>query len=168
MKDPALREALTPDYRMGCKRILIASDFYPALQRRNARLVTSPSELEAFLQPLVEAGVDGFHCSTRRFWQPEFDGSPLNLAGWTKKLSGKPVITVGSVGLDNDFIAGLMQREDVTDLGAVLAGSAPGRPSADDVTAFDSTGLAIQDLAVAIAALERLDDLDDVPRLALD
>jgi cation diffusion facilitator CzcD-associated flavoprotein CzcO len=40
--DPALREALTPRYRMGCKRILIASDFYPAIQRRNARLVTSP------------------------------------------------------------------------------------------------------------------------------
>lgn len=42
VKDPALRAALTPDYRMGCKRILLASDFYPALQRRNARLVTSP------------------------------------------------------------------------------------------------------------------------------
>jgi cation diffusion facilitator CzcD-associated flavoprotein CzcO len=40
--DPALREALTPHYRMGCKRILISSDFYPAIQRRNARLVTSP------------------------------------------------------------------------------------------------------------------------------
>ncbi|HJV62948.1 MAG TPA: NAD(P)/FAD-dependent oxidoreductase, partial [Albitalea sp.] len=42
VRDPALREALTPRYRMGCKRILLASDFYPALQRRNARLVTSP------------------------------------------------------------------------------------------------------------------------------
>jgi len=42
--DPALREALTPRYRMGCKRILIASDFYPAIQRRNARLVNSPIE----------------------------------------------------------------------------------------------------------------------------
>ena len=58
-----------------------------------------------------DAGVDVFHCSTRRFWQPEFDGSPLNLAGWTKKLTGKPVITVGSVGLDNDFISGLFSRE---------------------------------------------------------
>jgi cation diffusion facilitator CzcD-associated flavoprotein CzcO len=44
VKDPALRAALTPNYRMGCKRILIASDFYPALQRRNAQLVTSPIE----------------------------------------------------------------------------------------------------------------------------
>lgn len=41
VKDPALRESLTPSYRMGCKRILMASDYYPALQRRNAKLVTS-------------------------------------------------------------------------------------------------------------------------------
>ena len=39
------------------------------------------------------------------------DLSSLNLAGWTKKLTGRPVITVGSVGLDNDFINGLFQRE---------------------------------------------------------
>ncbi|ARI77850.1 NADH:flavin oxidoreductase [Halobacillus mangrovi] len=68
-----------------------------------AKLVNNPDELERFLQPLVEAGVDIFHCSTRRFWEPEFEGSDLNLAGWTKKLSGKPVISVGSVGLDGVF-----------------------------------------------------------------
>ena len=45
-----------------------------------------------------------FHASTRRFWVPEFEGSDLNLAGWTKKLTGKPAISVGSVGLDDDFI----------------------------------------------------------------
>ena len=48
--------------------------------------------------------------------------------------------------------AGVVARADVTDLGAVLAGAAPGRPDADAVTLFDSTGLAIQDLAIAIAA----------------
>jgi len=48
--------------------------------------------------------------------------------------------------------SGLVTREDVTDLGAVLAGGAPGRPGPDAVTLFDSTGLAIQDLAVAAAA----------------
>ena len=48
--------------------------------------------------------------------------------------------------------AGAIARADVTDLGAVLAGAAPGRRGADAVTLFDSTGLAIQDLAVAIAA----------------
>lgn len=76
-----------------------------------ARLATTPRELAELLDPLVEAGVDVFHCSTRRFWLPEFDGSHLNLAGWTKKLTGKPTITVGSVGLDNDFIAGIMDRQ---------------------------------------------------------
>ncbi|WP_270181251.1 NADH:flavin oxidoreductase [Alkalihalobacillus sp. CinArs1] len=69
----------------------------------DAKLAETPEELERFLQPLVEAGVDIFHCSTRRFWEPEFKGSDLNLAGWTKKLTGKPVISVGSVGLDGEF-----------------------------------------------------------------
>jgi 2,4-dienoyl-CoA reductase-like NADH-dependent reductase (Old Yellow Enzyme family) len=78
----------------------------------DARLATTPRELEQFLAPLVRAGVDMFHCSTRRFWQPEFEGSPLNLAGWTKKLTAKPVITVGSVGLDTDFIASLFDKRD--------------------------------------------------------
>ena len=50
--------------------------------------------------------------------------------------------------------AGLIRRQDVTDLGAVLAGDAPGRPGPEAVTLFDSTGLAIQDLAVAGAAFE--------------
>jgi alanine dehydrogenase len=49
---------------------------------------------------------------------------------------------------------GLVSRERVTDLGAVLAGDAPGRPGPEAVTLFDSTGLAIQDLAIAAAALE--------------
>ena len=60
--------------------------------------------------------------------------------------------------------AGVLARERVTQLGDVLAGAAPGRQSDDEATVFDSTGLAIQDLAIAIAALERLDELDDVPR----
>jgi ornithine cyclodeaminase/alanine dehydrogenase-like protein (mu-crystallin family) len=50
--------------------------------------------------------------------------------------------------------AGLVGRDQVTELGAVLSGEAPGRPGPDAVTLFDSTGLAIQDLAVAAAALE--------------
>jgi alanine dehydrogenase len=56
--------------------------------------------------------------------------------------------------------AGAVSRDDVTELGAVLAGQANGRRSPDDITVFDSTGLAIQDLAVALAALERADELD--------
>jgi alanine dehydrogenase len=49
---------------------------------------------------------------------------------------------------------GLVTRDQVTELGAVLAGAAPGRPGPEAVTLFDSTGLAIQDLAVAGAAYE--------------
>ncbi len=56
--------------------------------------------------------------------------------------------------------AGKLAREDVTELGAVLAGDAEGRRSDDEATVFDSTGLAIQDLAIALAALERADQLD--------
>jgi ornithine cyclodeaminase/alanine dehydrogenase-like protein (mu-crystallin family) len=48
---------------------------------------------------------------------------------------------------------GLVTRDQVTDLGAVLAGEAPGRPAPDAITMFDSTGLAIQDLAIAATAV---------------
>ena len=74
-------------------------------QDYDARLARDPDELGEFLEPLSAAGVDIFHCSTRRFWEPEFDGSDLNLAGWTKKLTGKPTISVGSVSLTEEFIA---------------------------------------------------------------
>lgn len=70
----------------------------------DVRLAETAGELESILTPLAEAGVDAFHASTRRYWLPEFDGSDLNLAGWTKKLTGKPTVTVGSVGLDGDFV----------------------------------------------------------------
>ena len=62
--------------------------------------------------------------------------------------------------------AGALGRDDVTDLGAVLAGAAAGRGSDDEITVFDSTGLAIHDLAIALAAIERADDLD-LPTLDL-
>ncbi len=56
--------------------------------------------------------------------------------------------------------AGLIARDDVTQLGDVLAGSAQGRTNAEEITTFDSTGLAIQDLAVALAAYARAGELD--------
>ena len=55
--------------------------------------------------------------------------------------------------------AGVLARDDVSQLGDVLIGTAEGRKSDDDITVFDSTGLAIQDLAIALAALERADEL---------
>lgn len=76
-------------------------------QDYGARLAQNPGELEQFLAPLVAAGVDLFDCSQRRFWEPEFDGSDMSFAGWVKKLSGLPTMTVGSVGLDKELIESL-------------------------------------------------------------
>ena len=92
-------------------RKLVGNDFPIMLrfsqwkqQDYDAILASTPSDLEAFLGPISDSGVDVFHASTRRYWEPEFEGSDLNLAGWTKKITNKPTITVGSVGLDSDFI----------------------------------------------------------------
>lgn len=70
-----------------------------------ARIAATPGELEELLTPLVDAGVDIFHTSLRRHWLPEFTeyAEDLSLAGWTKKITGRPVITVGSVGVDSVF-----------------------------------------------------------------
>jgi 2,4-dienoyl-CoA reductase-like NADH-dependent reductase (Old Yellow Enzyme family) len=71
----------------------------------NNLLAKTPQELEAWLNPMADAGVDIFHCSQRRFWESDFEGSDLNFAGWAKKVTGKATITVGSVGLDGEFLA---------------------------------------------------------------
>ena len=73
------------------------------------KLAANPAEMEEWLLPLVGAGVDIFHGSQRRYWESEFDGSDLNFAGWIKKVTGQPVITVGSVGLNSD-VMGLFTR----------------------------------------------------------
>jgi 2,4-dienoyl-CoA reductase-like NADH-dependent reductase (Old Yellow Enzyme family) len=71
-----------------------------------ARLAEGPAEFAAMLEPLCDAGVDILHCSQRRFWEPAFEGSDLNLAGWARRLTGRTAMTVGSVGLAGDFITG--------------------------------------------------------------
>lgn len=72
-----------------------------------AKVAHTPEELERWVRVLVEAGVDAIHCSQRRILEAEFpdvDGEGgLNFAGWVKKLSGLPTISVGSVGLSSDF-----------------------------------------------------------------
>ena len=65
---------------------------------------TNPDEMSEWLGGLVDAGADVLHCSHRRYWEPEFEGSDLNFAGWAKKLIGAPTISVGSVGLDGEFL----------------------------------------------------------------
>ena len=96
----AIRERVGPDFPI----MLRFSQW--KMQDYDAKLCQTPEELDAFLKPLVDAGVDIFHASTRRFWEPEFEGSSLNLAGWVKKLTGVPTMSVGSVGLTEDFISG--------------------------------------------------------------
>jgi 2,4-dienoyl-CoA reductase-like NADH-dependent reductase (Old Yellow Enzyme family) len=102
----AVRAAVGPDFP-----ILLRFSQWKQ-QDFTARLVSNPAELETFLMPMVKAGVDMFHCSTRRFWEPEFPetGSDLNLAGWTKKISGLPTMSVGSVSLNDDFINAFVQK----------------------------------------------------------
>jgi 2,4-dienoyl-CoA reductase-like NADH-dependent reductase (Old Yellow Enzyme family) len=95
----AVRAAVGPDYPM----IIRLSQW--KLQDFTVQLAKTPQEMEAWLRPLADAGADMFHCSQRRFWESEFEGSDLNFAGWAKKLIGKPTITVGSVGLTGEFTA---------------------------------------------------------------
>ena len=78
-------------------------------QDYSARLAANPEEWAAIVRPLAGAGVDAFHLSQRKYWQGEL-GTEANLATWTKKLTGKPTITVGSITLDNS-VAEMMRGE---------------------------------------------------------
>jgi 2,4-dienoyl-CoA reductase-like NADH-dependent reductase (Old Yellow Enzyme family) len=71
-----------------------------------AKIAQTPAELERWLQPLAAAGLTVLHLSQRRFWQPEFAGSDLNLAGWAKKITGLPTISVGSVTFEHEESTG--------------------------------------------------------------
>src|SRR5579872_3552070 len=95
----AVRAAVGPDFPV----IIRLSQWKQ--QDFEVKLAAKPADMAAWLGPLAEAGADAFHCSQRRFWEPEFEGSDLNFAGWAKKLTGKVAITVGSVGLTGEFIA---------------------------------------------------------------
>ena len=77
----------------------------------NTRVVETTEELKTMLEALEAAGVDVFHASARRFWIPEWDHSDLGIAGWTKRLTRKPVIAVGSVGLDIDVMENFLGQE---------------------------------------------------------
>lgn len=68
-----------------------------------ARIAADPAELAVILEAFTDAGAVMLHASQRRFWEPAFDGSTRNLAGWARHLTGLPTITVGSVGLTRDF-----------------------------------------------------------------
>ncbi|MFC4254230.1 12-oxophytodienoate reductase [Altererythrobacter xixiisoli] len=76
-----------------------------------ARVAPGPDDLALMVTALRDAGADVLHASTRRFWQPEWAGSDLNLAGWAKQLSGLPAITVGSIGLNTDVMSTFFGEE---------------------------------------------------------
>lgn len=90
----AIRQAIGEDLPI----LLRFSQF--KLQDYNALLAQTPEELGEILGPIADAGVDIFDGSQRYFDTPIFDGSPLNLGGWAKKLTGKIGMCVGGVGLD--------------------------------------------------------------------
>lgn len=92
-----IRRRTGPDFLISMR----FSQFKPPLY--TARLAQTPAELEEFLTPLAKSGIDMIHASTRRFWLPEFEGEALTLAGWTKRITGLPTVTVGSVGLSGAF-----------------------------------------------------------------
>ncbi len=108
-RDLAARAAFGVEMIRACRK-RVSKDFPIVLrfsqwklQDYAARLAETPQQLERLLIPLADAGVDIFHASQRRFWEPEFADSDLNLAGWAKRITGKPSITVGSVGLAKDM-----------------------------------------------------------------
>ena len=86
---------------------------------------------------MVNAGVDMFHASTRRFWEPEFpdDDSRLNLAGWAKKITGLPSMTVGRSASNDDFLNAFRRK------GAGASRGASGRAAAKCWSAAISTWL---------------------------
>ncbi|KEO76522.1 NADH:flavin oxidoreductase [Paenibacillus polymyxa] len=93
----------------GAHGYLVDQFFWERTNQRTDRYGGDIIKRAQFAIELVEAiraevGPD-YPCSTRRFWVPEFEGSDLSFAGWVKKLTGKTTITVGSVGLDEDFVS---------------------------------------------------------------
>ncbi len=105
----AVRAAVGPDFPL----IMRISQW--KLGSYEAKVVDDPRSLEIWLAPLVAAGVDMFHCSQRRFWEPAFVGSDLNLAGWAKRVTGVPTITVGSIGLDVDVMSTIEGQQPTAD-----------------------------------------------------
>jgi 2,4-dienoyl-CoA reductase-like NADH-dependent reductase (Old Yellow Enzyme family) len=91
------------------------------LQDYEAKLAQTPDELAVIVGALASAGVDIFDVSTRVFSVPAFAGSDMGLAGWVKKLSGKPTMTVGGIGFDKELAASFAQPTAAIDnLGEVV------------------------------------------------
>lgn len=101
----AIREAVGADYAI----IFRISQW--KVYDYECKLVENPNDMAEWLAPIAAAGADIFHCSDRRFWEPAFAGDDRNLAGWAKAVTGKPTITVGSVGLNRDLMQDFVDGE---------------------------------------------------------
>lgn len=93
----AIRQAVGPDMPISLRWSQWKQQDY------DAQIACSPADLEALLCPLADAGVDLFDTSTRVYSRPAFAGSNTTLAGWAKKVTGKPSMAVGGIGLSKDL-----------------------------------------------------------------
>lgn len=107
----ACRAATGPDFPI----LVRVSQF--KIGAYDGRIAETPDELGRLMAPIAAAGADIFHCSQREAWEPAFTGSALNLAGWVKRLTGRPTIAVGSIGL-----GGLFTEAEAATPGAGLPG----------------------------------------------
>lgn len=101
----AIRDAVGPDFVVSVRISQWKEVNY------EAKVAQSPEEFGFLLSVLRRQGADVIHVSTRRFWEPEWPGSELGLAGWAKRLTDAYVIAVGSVGLDTDVMESLFGKE---------------------------------------------------------
>ncbi|OBC13513.1 12-oxophytodienoate reductase [Mycobacterium sp. 852013-50091_SCH5140682] len=104
----AVRDAVGPEFPIIYRFSQWKANAY------DAHIAADPGELEAVLTPLVSAGIDILHPSTRRHYLPAFPGSTRSLAGWVKHITGIPVIGVGSVGLATEFKPGRADGDVIT------------------------------------------------------
>jgi len=101
----AIRSAVGPEF-------LIAFRFSQWKEvNYQARVAPTPQDLQVMLRAIEAAGADIFHASARYFWVPEWEGSDWGIAGWTKSMTGRPVIAVGSVGVDTDVMDNFFGKE---------------------------------------------------------
>jgi len=109
-----IRNVTSPDFPIGFR--------FSQWKERDfeARVCETPAHLEKLLGLLINAGVDLFHCNTRRFWIPEFDGGDLTFAGWTRRLGGLPdAQSTGVPGLNE-----LMRRMEKQEFDLIAVGRA--------------------------------------------
>jgi len=84
------------------------------------KLAKTPAELEAWLAPWPRPAPT-YSTARSALLGTEFEGSDLNFAGWAKKLTGRPTITVGSVGLSGDMVSSFKgQPSQVQSLDALI------------------------------------------------